>query len=506
MMKIEEMIAANRADCCGCAACANICPRNAITMTRDAEGFAYPKINLELCIKCGRCDATCPALNFKPKNIAAFPATFAAIHNDGKILRHSSSGGVFSALAEIVFGGGGIVFGAAFDKNWRVFHTAARTLDELENLRGSKYVQSQIGEVYRQVKGALKSTVVLFSGTPCQCVGLKNFLGSDPENLLTVDIICHGAPSPAVWENYIGEIGNRNEIAHVNFRSKRNGWHNFCIEINFNDRGYYALPIGQELFGKLFLQNLTLRPSCQSCKAKFPNGKSDLTLGDAWGIQNFAPEMFDNRGVSVVFVHTPKGRNFFERTNLRRQKVNFAGAVRSNIAFMASVAADERRDKFFADFANYADKFAVMEKYYYQNDAAISKRVSAQNEVAFRENYLELAAQVRGTFKRNILIAASNLGNEAKNFLLRHFEENLPEINFYVLQRTDAGKLVCTENFSQLNFDLNENADELKDFAAQFNITEILIDDQSESPSPAFNEWLKNCGLSVRTFSLIKNS
>ena len=183
-MKIEKMIAANRADCSGCAACANICPRNAIEMTRDVEGFAYPKINPELCIKCGRCDATCPALNFKAKIFDAFPKTFAAIHIDETIRRHSSSGGAFTALSEIILRNGGVVFGAAFDENWHVFHKAARTLDELENLRGSKYVQSQIGDVYRQVKDALKSSKVLFSGTSCQCAGLKHFLGSDPENSL----------------------------------------------------------------------------------------------------------------------------------------------------------------------------------------------------------------------------------------------------------------------------------------------------------------------------------
>lgn len=141
-MKIEEMITANRADCSSCETCANICPKNAIKMIRDAEGFAYPKIDSELCIKCGKCDATCPALNFVKKTATKFPMTFVATYDNEKILRHSSSGGIFSALSEIVLNNGGIVFGAGFDKNWRVVHTSAKNFDELENLRGSKYVQS----------------------------------------------------------------------------------------------------------------------------------------------------------------------------------------------------------------------------------------------------------------------------------------------------------------------------------------------------------------------------
>lgn len=149
-MKIEEMISANRADCSGCEACANVCPKNAIEMRRDAEGFAYPTINRELCVSCGKCDATCPALNFTKKFPDTLPKVFAAINPDEKIRRHSSSGGAFTALSELVLQSGSVVFGAGFDENFHVKHTAAHTPDELENLRGSKYVQSKIDDVYRR--------------------------------------------------------------------------------------------------------------------------------------------------------------------------------------------------------------------------------------------------------------------------------------------------------------------------------------------------------------------
>lgn len=505
MMKIEEMITANRADCSGCAACANICPRNAIEMTRDAEGFAYPKINPELCIKCGKCDATCPALNFKKNEIDAFPATFVAIHPNEKILRHSSSGGVFTALSEIVLRNGGVVFGAGFDKNWHVFHTSARTLDELENLRGSKYVQSQIGDVYRQVADALKSTNVLFSGTPCQCVGLKHFLGGDSDNLLTVDILCHGTPSPAVWESYIDELGSRSEIAHVNFRSKRNGW-GTVIEVNYFDRGHYIRKLNDNIYGRLFLGELISRPSCHDCKFKMPNGKSDLSLGDAWGIKKFAPKMFDNRGVSVVFIHTAKGKTFFEGMNLKTQQVKFINATSNNPSSIIADNMDPRRENFFADFANSADKFAVMEKYYYQEDEEIRKEVRKQNSDSFKKIFRDIAAQIRKNFKQNILIIPMTLEDNTKKSLFDYFEQNLPGVNLYVLQRVeDKNKFVCTESFSSLNFDVKEDADALKDFAKRFNVTEILIDKESKSNPPFVTEWLKICGLPVKNFSIVRD-
>ena len=500
-MKIEEMIKANRADCSGCAACANICPRNAIEMIRDAEGFAYPKINPELCIKCGRCDATCPALNYTKTFPDAFPKAFVAIHNDAKILRHSSAGGAFSALSEIILREGGVAFGAAFDKKWRVVHKVARTLEELESLRGSKYVQSQIGDVYRQVKDALQSQKVLFSGTPCQCAGLRHFLGGDHENLLTVDIICHGAPSPALWEYYIDSIDAEHEVAHVNFRSKRNGW-GARTEINFNDRGYYTSDNGNYLYGRLFLRGLSERPSCHACKFKFPNGKSDLTLGDAWGIKNFAPEFFDNRGVNVVFVHTAKGKAFFEQTNMKTQQVDFYRAVASNYRYATPTVADKRRENFFADFIKAADKFAVMEKYFYQDDAEIRKEVLGQEGRNFRANYNAVAAHFRKQFKRNVLVVTSPPDAGAQKSIDDYLAQNFPDCGIYLLKFKEAGKLTYTETFSSLTVELKEDFAALTNFVKQFNITDIYTDAPLNFASSVVNDWLKVfCGLSVQTLS-----
>ncbi len=488
-MKIEEMIIAKRADCCGCEACANICPKNAIVMTRDAEGFAYPKINPELCIQCGKCDATCPSLNFKAANVDNFPATFTATYDDDKILRHSSSGGMFTALSEIVLRDGGIVFGAGFDKNWHVYHTAARSLDELENLRGSKYVQSQIGDVYRQVRDALKSSKVLFTGTPCQCVGLRHFLGGDNENLLTVDILCHGTPSPALWESYIAELGHRNDIAHVNFRSKRNGWGG-DIEINYSDKGHYLKKHMSNLYVKLFLIGLSERPSCHACKAKIPNNRSDLTIGDAWGVKNFAPEMYDSRGTSIVFIHTDKGKKFFEQTTLLTRQVRFIDATRYNLATVISENNDPRRAEFFADLSKTADKYAVMEKYYFQDDAELRKQTRKLNNRAYSVAYREIAAAVRKKFTENILVAAP-IDDDAKKILIDRFAQTNPNSTIYFLRLNAKGEFVCKENFSALDFPLKKEADALKDFAEKFNVTKIVTDAVAKFDEPVVSDWLE---------------
>ena len=500
-MQIEEMISKNRAECCGCEACANICPKNAITMTRDAEGFAYPKINPDLCIKCGRCDATCPSLNFKETFPDMLPKAFVATHHDKKILRHSSSGGAFTALSEIILREGGVVFGAAFDRKWRVVHFVARTLDELENLRGSKYVQSQIGDVYRQVRDALKSQKVLFSGTPCQCAGLKHFLGGDHENLLTADLICHGVPSPALWEYYIDSIDAEHEIAHVNFRSKRISWARYNFEINFNDRDYYADLLDSNLYVKLFLRGLAQRPSCYTCKFKFPNGKSDLTLGDAWGVQNYAPEMLDKRGVSVVFIHTAKGKYFFEQTNMKAQPVNSYRALASNRHFVTAMVADPRRESFFADCVKATDKLAVMEKYFYQDDETIRNEVLGRERRNFKTKYNAVAEHLRKHFKRNVLVVTSPPDEAAQKSLDNYLVQEFADCGVYLLKFQEPGKLTYTKVFSSLTAELKEDFAALINFVKQFNITEIYVEEPPKFDSSVVTEWLKTCGLPVRTFS-----
>ncbi len=389
-MKIENMISEKRSNCCGCESCANICPQNAISMVRDAEGFSYPKINQEKCIKCGRCDRVCPSLNAREVPVKILPQVLVAIHPDEKIRRHSASGGAFTALSELILNEGGIIFGAGFDEKWHVKHMAAENFDELENLRGSKYVQSQIGDIYKRVKSELETgRKVLFSGVPCQCAGLKNFLGKDYENLLTVGILCHGVPSPLIWESYIEWRGRGHEISRVNFRSKRFGWQNHHFEVNFKDCGYYAKSNTQDMYFQEFLLNLTLRPSCGSCKFKFPNLNCDVLLGDAWGIQKFAPEMFDDRGASIIVVNTNTGANYINQTKLVGKIVNM-NALIHNVNFFIPAVEDERRPQFFNEIATTKLPINVMQKYYLQNPSPVSSANDKKSNAALVARLKEL--------------------------------------------------------------------------------------------------------------------
>ena len=497
-VSIEKMIADNRADCNGCEACANICPRKAIKMVRDAEGFAYPKINPELCIKCGRCSEICPALNFKPETIYAFPLTFTAIHSNEVILRQSSSGGVFTALSEFVLRNKGAVFGAGFDKKWRVRHAAVRELDKLKNLRGTKYVQSKIGEVYKQVRTALNRSLVLFSGTPCQCAGLKSFLGGDFDNLLTVEVICRGVPSPALWESYIDRLGYAHDIASINFRSKRNAWGQ-RMDINFFDQEHISSLIGNNIYGRLFRRNLSLRPSCSACKFKFPNGQADLTIGDAWGVKDFAPEMFDERGVSLILVHTQKGANVLEQVNLKLQEVKFTDALKENPFFISSALADSRRENFFAELADSNDWYVVMQKYF---DKRALLETQRKNKAAFEERFAKITAQVRKKFARNILVVFTPAHENDRKNLGMFFERSFKNCDVYLLEPGKNSALACTENFSQITSELKDTA-ELSSFVKQRNITEIFVKlplDFADN-SPAMIDWLNNCGLPAKTFA-----
>lgn len=500
-MKIEDMISKHRADCSGCEACANVCPKNCITMQRDAEGFAYPTINHEVCVQCGRCDQTCPSLNFKSTMPDKLPEVFVAVHTDEKVRRHSSSGGAFTALSEIILRDGGIIFGAGFDENWHVVHTCAENLDELENLRGSKYVQSQIGNVYKRVKIELeKGRRVLFSGTPCQCAGLKSFLGKDYSNLLTVDLICHGTPSPLLWENYIEYIARGHDIARVNFRSKRHGWNNNHLEINFYDCGYYAKSNGADLYLKHFGNSMTERPSCHECKFRFPNGKSDLTIGDAWGVQNFAPNFFDNRGTSLVVIHTANGRKFLSETKLAGQGVSFDVLIKHNLCFITSLTPDSRRQNFFEDLKNFPNlPVAVMQKYFYQNPNKVdnSGRNVLQEAVQKYGEILQHLAKLR---EKNLLTITPPLDQNALNNLAQNILGDVKDSGVYLLQLDEKGNALFLDSLHPvLKFNVQANLENLRELIKSFHVTDILLDNQIEFNSDAI-KFLEDSGTVVKSF------
>lgn len=304
----------NKNHCCGCSACAQICPKQCIAMMPDSEGFCYPKINETICVKCGLCEKVCPML--KSQNMQGQVHAWAAYCKEDKIRLASSSGGIFSLLAEEILEEGGVVFGAAFDGQMMVHHVAVESVRDLERLRGSKYLQSRIENSYADVKAYLAADrKVLFSGTACQIAGLLHFLGRPYEKLWTVDVLCHGVPTPTLWKNYLSEQNRafKMPVRQISFRDKSQGWKKYQMAWKVEGGEIYRQPASRNPYMRLFLSSICLRPSCYDCHFKgFPR-VSDLTLGDCWGVEQHSPEMDDDKGTSVVIVNTEKGNTLREK-------------------------------------------------------------------------------------------------------------------------------------------------------------------------------------------------
>lgn len=345
---------AEKSKCSGCYACAQICPKKCITMVSDAEGFLYPNIDTSACIQCGACEKACPVLTprlpIKDKQVTAY----AAIYKNDTLRLHSSSGGVFSALASYVIERGGVVFGAAFDKEFKVIHKYVEKIEDLASLRGSKYVQSEIGTTYFQAEEFLKAgRMVLFSGTPCQIEGLLSYLKKPYENLITQDLICHGVPTPKVWQKYVEyrEETHRAKPREIAFRAKDEGWKRYSMSFAFeNDRKYRA-TLDKDPMLQIFLKNLCLRPSCYDCSFKKKERLSDITLADFWGIENVSPKMDDDKGTSLVVIHSKKGQQIFEGISdfLEFTETDIDKAISYNLSMIKSVAVPKKRKDFFEE-------------------------------------------------------------------------------------------------------------------------------------------------------------
>ena len=337
--------------CNGCAACAAVCPKGAISMEPNNEGFLYPQINSRLCVSCGLCEERCPIIRkYEPgvhDNII-----YAVMNTDESIRKLSSSGGVFRLLAEKVLLEDGIVFGAKFDENFSVVHGCAEKLDDLEALQGSKYVQSKIGDSYQRVKQCLESKrLVLFSGTPCQIAGLKSYLHQEHENLYCVDIVCHGVPSPKVWEKYCkeNEEATGSKIQYVSFRDKSTGWRDYHVTFRFRNGTMITKHHSKDAMMKAFIQNICLRNSCYQCKFKGIAGQSDITLADFWGIERVLPYIDDDIGTTLMVSHTAKGRRLFNaiRPNVIYEKINAINVLDLNPMMVDSASRHPKRNEFF---------------------------------------------------------------------------------------------------------------------------------------------------------------
>lgn len=335
--------------CSGCHACYNVCPVNSIKMEPDDDGFLYPNIDEETCINCGKCKLVCPVLKdyIGHKKVQAF----ACINKDENIRLQSSSGGVFSLIAKYVLSQNGVVFGAAFDEDFGVKHIEILSEDELYKLRGSKYLQSTIGDTYKKAEEYLKQgKVVLFSGTPCQISGLKSYLGKKYDKLILQDIICHGVPSPFVWKKYIEfrETKSNLRAKTAYFRDKTYGWKKFSLKCIFDKDDEYVQTLDKDEFMQSFLKNLCLRPSCYNCHSKSLERESDITLADFWGIDNVLPEMNDDKGTSLVLVNSKKGNDIFQKisSDMIYKEVDIMEAIKYNSSSYKSVDYPKNRDKF----------------------------------------------------------------------------------------------------------------------------------------------------------------
>ena len=340
--------------CCGCYGCSTICPKQCIKFRIDEEGFWYPVCREEECINCGLCEKVCPILSKKGMIEKKLPIAYAAISKDFDTRIMSSSGGIFSVLAEYVLEQGGIVFGAALNEKLKVEHIKVEKLKDLYRLRGSKYVQSKLGDTYRQVKKYLTDgELVLFTGTPCQVVGLKRYLMKEYDNLICQDIICHGVPSPMVWKQYIKwqEKYNNKKIKKVNFRNKSFGWKDFGLSVEFEDGSIKLKKHYKDLFMQAFLKNYCLRPSCYQCNFKTINREADITLADLWGSSNFNLSLDEENGISLVIVHSLKGEEVLKKVlnRLQLQKIDIKESIKYNSAMVHSADKPENRVDFMKD-------------------------------------------------------------------------------------------------------------------------------------------------------------
>lgn len=349
------LIPTNKQDCCGCFACLTRCPKQCITMKEDSEGFLYPFKDINHCINCGLCERVCPK-KCHPSHENKKLLVYAAKNPSEDIQYNSSSGGVFSLLAEEMIAIGGVVFGVEWNKEWSTIHSYTKEKEQLFKFRKAKYVQTKPSQSFHIIENLLKNGKnVLFSGLPCQIQGLKLFLNKDYFNLLTIACVCHGVPSETLWNKYLSEQCLKmkkkpSDIIDINLRDKKTGWNNYSCTITFNDGHVFSQKHNDNPWMRAFLYNMTLRPSCHACPAKIENSLADITIGDLWGAKQLIPqENKQDLGLSLVIIHNEKGLSFCQRSNISfLQEFSLSEVVKYNPAIIKSSSRSSKRDVFFA--------------------------------------------------------------------------------------------------------------------------------------------------------------
>ena len=378
----------NKYECCGCTACMNICPKTAINMFHDEEGFCYPRINKDLCINCKLCLKVCPLkdidneLEFKQgikvnklnkkmlgnSNLEIKESKqvyFAAQHKNNEILYSSPSGGIFTALSDYIIEREGVIFGAAFDQNFVVKHMKATNKLDRDKFKGSKYVQSDLSDIFKEIKKELlNNQYVMFTGTPCQNAGLKNYLEKshiDCKKLYMCDFICHGVPSPLIWKEYVEYLESKfdDKLISFSFRSKKNGWKNMSLSAEYKKNDFSNECNKKYSFLNLFTSLLIVRPSCFRCKFTKYNRKPDITLADFWNIGPVKPDFDKDDGVSSVIITTEKGREWFDNVKgkLQYEECTKEECWQPHLEY--PIIEPKNRNKFWNEYKNEGIKYIV---------------------------------------------------------------------------------------------------------------------------------------------------
>lgn len=363
-----EKVYLNKENCSGCSACYNACPTNAINMKPDEEGFLYPVIDQSLCVDCHKCVNICPLIcegNYKQKSEPEF---LVAKHKSEEVLMNSTSGGAFTALSDVILREGGVIYGVDYDDEFRVLHRRTETIEGRNRMRVSKYVQSNMGNIFEQIrKDLMDKRTVLFTGTPCQAAGLRAYMGDSPltENLYVCDLICHSIPSPLIWEDYkkLLEKEHGGKLTDIQFRSKIIDW----SRENSNKTFLFKTSSSEEIhnderFYKLFFGAKTItRPSCSECRFTDIHRASDITIADYWGIEKYAPEWMDTKGVSVILVNNEKGTELLQKCSkeLKYEKRPKEESLTEQQRLSEPVQFPEDRDKFWNDYREHGFEYII---------------------------------------------------------------------------------------------------------------------------------------------------
>lgn len=403
-----------KTQCCGCMACASVCPVQAISVALDDRGFYIPEINEDICVKCGKCSSTCPNNSAVRKSKENF-GVYAVWNKDEALRNRSTSGGVFFGIASYILENGGCVFGAALSEEQKAEHICIESLEDLQKAMGSKYVQSDMGLTYRSVKEKLESgRSVLFTGTPCQTAGLINYLGKTYDNLLTMDIVCHGVPSPKAFSDYLSGIESRygSRAVAVSFRYKKPSWTVFSMKIDFENGKSYCRSCRKDPYLAAFLSDHLTRECCHSCKYTSIERVSDITAADFWSFVSMSKQQRNNeKGISLVLVNTGKGREVFDliKKDYTCFERNVNEAKRGNRCLSRPYGPAKDKDAFWDMYSQSGDFFAAVERFCPKKKVSVKHLISEE----INRNYYLLPPAVRKRFDR--MISAKMSKNEGEN-------------------------------------------------------------------------------------------